>query len=171
MSSIFKDFFGNPPTEVIGLKIFKHAALFTLGGAAYVGLELLWRGRSHASMFLAGGGSFVLLGKLRTRALPLPARAAAGAGVITGVELVTGLLVNRDFHVWDYRQMPMQFLGQICVPYMLLWAPLSLGAMELYRLLDLKLDDPPERAVPGILEQGDVGRQECQHHKGHSYEA
>ena len=120
-------------------------------------------------MFAAGGLCFLLLGRLRR--LRLAQRLFLGPLVITAVELAAGLLVNRDFHVWDYRQMPMQFLGQICVPYMLLWAPLSLGAMELYRLLDLKLDDPPERAVPGILEQGDVGRQECQHHKGHPYEA
>lgn len=160
MSSIFADFFGKPPTEVIGLKILKHAAFFILGGAAYVGLEFLWRGRSHASMFVAGGGSFVLLGKLRRRPLPLPVRAAAGSGVITGVELLTGLLVNRNFHVWDYRQMPMHFRGQICVPYMLLWAPLSLGAMELYRFLDRKLDAPAKSTVPGVLKQGDVGRQE-----------
>ena len=110
--------------------------MFTLGGAAYVGLELLWRGRSHGSMFLAGGVCFMLLGKLRTRTASLPVRALLGAGVITGVELLAGLLFNRDHSVWDYRQMPLQFMGQICLPYTLLWMPLSLGAMELYRLLD-----------------------------------
>ena len=116
--------------------LLKKTALFTLGGAAYVGLELLWRGRSHGSMFLAGGSCFMLLGQLQNRGLSAPVRAVAGAGVITGVELLTGLIFNRHYTVWDYRDMPLQFLGQICLPYSLLWAPLSLGAMELYRRLD-----------------------------------
>lgn len=78
----------------------------------------------------------MLLGKLRARTGSIPARALMGAGLITGVELLTGLLFNRDHSVWDYRQMPLQFKGQICLPYTALWAPLSLGAMELYHLLD-----------------------------------
>ena len=114
----------------------KKTALFTLGGSAYVGLELLWRGRSHGSMFLAGGSCFLLLGSLRKLGLPLLFRAIAGSGVITGVELLSGLLFNRDYRVWDYRNLPLQFKGQICLPYSLLWMPLSLGAMELYRHLD-----------------------------------
>lgn len=116
--------------------LLRKTALFTLGGAAYVGLELLWRGRSHSSMFLAGGSCFVLLGQVEKQTLKLPLRALVGTGVITGVELLTGLLVNRDHSVWDYREMPLQFKGQICLPYCLLWMPLSLGAMKLYRFLD-----------------------------------
>ena len=38
--------------------------LFLLGGTGYVLMELLYRGRSHYSMFLAGGVCFLLLGKL-----------------------------------------------------------------------------------------------------------
>ena len=45
----------------------KNCALFVLGGAGYVGLELAWRGRSHISMFLAGGVCFLLLGRLGGR--------------------------------------------------------------------------------------------------------
>lgn len=111
--------------------------LFAAGGLGYVGLELLWRGRSHSSMFLAGGSCFLLLGSLdRAQRLPLPVRITAGAGIITAVELLIGLVVNRDFAVWDYRDMPLNYQGQICLPYSLLWVPVSFGAMELYRLLN-----------------------------------
>lgn len=111
--------------------------LFAAGGLSYVGLELLWRGRSHSSMFLAGGSCFLLLGTLdRARRLPLSVRITAGAGIITAVELLTGFVVNRDFAVWDYRDMPLNYRGQICLPYSLLWIPVSFGAMGLYRLLD-----------------------------------
>lgn len=119
----------------------KNIALFSFGGGAYVGLEFLWRGRSHISMFGAGGLSFLLLGRVGKRALPLPVRAAVGAGVITGVELATGLLVNRNYRVWDYRERWGNFRGQICPGFVLLWAPLSLMAMELYRWLEGKFPE------------------------------
>ena len=104
-----------------------------------MGLELLWRGWTHRAMFFAGGTCFLLLGKVRRAPAPLIGKAILGAGAITAVELVAGLLVNRDYGVWDYRGMPMNFLGQICLPYSLLWVPVSWGAMELHRLLDKKM--------------------------------
>lgn len=105
-----------------------------------MGLELLWRGRSHGSMFLAGGSCFLLLGALTKSRLPLLLRPVAGAGIITAVELLVGLLFNRDHKVWDYRKMPANYRGQICLPFCLLWVPISLGAMALYPLLDKHLD-------------------------------
>lgn len=110
------------------MKIWRKAVMFYLGGCLYVGLELLWRGRSHWSMFLAGGGCFVILGQLRGRFIALK-----GAAVITLAELVTGLLVNRDYRVWDYRNEPGNFLGQICPLFCLLWIPLGMAATRLYR--------------------------------------
>ena len=118
------------------MKTVRKLILFGVGGSAYVGLELLWRGRSHISMFGAGGLCFLLLGKLEKLPLPIPARAAAGAGVITAVELGTGLLVNRDYRIWDYRTMPGNIAGQICPAFTALWAPLSLGAMTLYSWME-----------------------------------
>ena len=40
-------------------------------------------------------------------------------GVITGVELVMGLLLNRlmGFNIWDYSNVPLNLLGQVCLPY------------------------------------------------------
>ena len=128
--------------------IWKKALLFTVGGDGYVGLELVWRGRSHSSMFVAGGCCFLLLGLLdRQKWLPLPLRGAAGAGIITAVELATGLLVNRDYSVWDYREMPLNFLGQICGAYSCLWIPVSLCGMGLYRSLSRLL----EKTVTGRI--------------------
>ena len=117
------------------MKYTKKAVLFAAGGSAYVALELLWRRRSHVSMFAAGGTCFLLLGKLDKYPLSLPVRSAAGAGVITAVELGTGLLVNRDHHVWDYREAPMNYRGQICLFFSLLWIPVSAVGMGLYGLM------------------------------------
>lgn len=113
-------------------------SMFALGGVGYVGLELLWRGRSHSSMFIAGGTCFLLLGGLGkvTGRMPRVLQAMAGAGVITAVELTAGLLVNRGYRVWDYRHVPMNFMGQICLPYSLLWIPVSYGAIRLYSAIN-----------------------------------
>lgn len=121
--------------------ISKRVLLYCIGGAGYVALEWLWRGWSHSSMFLAGGSCFLLLGKLDNQRpkLPLLLRGVVGAGIITMVELLAGLLFNRDYRVWDYRHLPMNYHGQICLPFFLLWIPLSLFAMGLHRLLDRSL--------------------------------
>ena len=112
--------------------------LFLVGGSGYVGLEFLWRGRSHISMFIAGGVCFLLLGQLdRTKFSPAT-KCILGAAVITAVELSAGLLANRDYRVWDYRQMPYNFLGQICLCYSLIWIPVSFGGILLHRLLNKK---------------------------------
>ena len=102
------------------------------GGGLYIFIELLWRGRSHISMFLLGGLCFWLIGRLdRSHPAPVAAQAVLGAAIVTALELITGLVVNRwlDLNVWDYSNMPMNFLGQICLPYFLLWIPLCAAAV------------------------------------------
>jgi uncharacterized membrane protein len=118
------------------MDLWKYSFLFYLGGGAYMILEFLWRGRSHYSMFLLGGICFLMLGQLQKTPLPLAIRTVLGAAGITVLELATGLLVNRDHTVWDYRHMPLQFAGQVCLPYSLLWIPVSFVGMLLYRLAE-----------------------------------
>ena len=116
--------------------------MFCLGGLGYIGLEFLWRGYSHGSMFLAGGLCFLLLGGL-SRARPrLPGwlRYPVGALIITMVELAAGLLVNRQFGVWDYRDQWGNFCGQICPAFTALWIPVAALGMALYDWLEPALD-------------------------------
>ena len=129
------------------MKIWRKSILFYLGGSAYMGLELLWRGRSHGSMFLAGGLCFLLighLGEVRPR-LPLPLRCLVGAGIVTMVELGAGLLFNRDYAVWDYRGFPGNYLGQICPRFCLIWVVLALVVLLIYdplgKLISMKNDE------------------------------
>lgn len=124
------------------MKIWKNCLLFYTGGATYLSLELLYRGRSHGSMFLAGGVCFLLIGHLnRVRPrLPLPLRALVGAGIVTMVELGAGMAVNRSYQVWDYRDQPGNFMGQICPVFSAVWIPLSLAAALLYGYLDAGIE-------------------------------
>ena len=122
------------------MKIGRKILLFTIGGLGYMGLELLWRGRSHTSMFLAGGTCLLLVGHLEETEprLPFIFRILAGAGIITMVELAAGLTFNRSYAVWDYRNVPFNYMGQICLPFCLLWIPISAFAGKLYLWLNKK---------------------------------
>lgn len=119
----------------------KNAILFTVGGGAYTSLELLWRRRSHISMFFLGGACFLVLGRLwqRTARRSLLTRMAAGSALCTAGELAAGLAANRDHAVWDYRGIPGNFRGQICLPFSLLWMLLTPVAGMLYRWCDSRL--------------------------------
>ena len=117
----------------------KKTLLFGLGGSAYVGLEYLYRGRSHISMFGAGGVCFLLLGQVGRMRWPMPVRAGVGAGIITAVELATGLLFNRDHQVWDYREQWGNYRGQICPAFTAVWFPVAALGMGLYALAEKRL--------------------------------
>ena len=103
-----------------------------------MGLEMLWRGRSHFSMFLAGGLCLLLIGKLNhvRPKLPLFLRAVAGAGIITMVELAAGLIFNADYSVWDYRGHWGNWLGQICPLFSLLWIGMAALVLLIYDPLE-----------------------------------
>ena len=75
----------------------KDGILFLAGSCAYPTLEMAWRGRTHYSMAIAGGVCLCLIdwvccGSLERKSLFT--RCLAGAGLITGVELAAGLIVN-----------------------------------------------------------------------------
>jgi len=81
-------------------------------------------------MFVLGGLLFVLLGALnegRFSGLSFPRQAVMGSAVITAFELAAGLLLNvrMGLEVWDYADLPLNFMGQISLRYFLLWIPLS----------------------------------------------
>lgn len=115
------------------MKIWKNFVVFYLGGMLYMGLELLWRGWSHGSMFLVGGLCFWLIGQLDELfpRLSVLAQMFLGTGIIVAAELVGGLVLNQwlGWSIWDYSPMPFNFMGQICLPFALLWFPVSGAAI------------------------------------------
>lgn len=117
----------------------KESILFLTGSCAYPTLEMAWRGYTHYSMALAGGICLCLIDRVCCGVLEgksLLTRCMAGAGVITSVEMAAGLIVNRalDLHIWDYSKMPLNIMGQVCLPYSILWCGLTLPAMALCQL-------------------------------------
>ena len=119
----------------------KATVLALCGGCLYVLLELVWRGFSHWTMFLLGGGCFALIGLLNELLpweMPLLMQGVIGSlGIVTPLEFVTGCVVNLGlgWGVWDYSRMPLNLLGQICLPFALLWVPVAVAAVVLDDLL------------------------------------
>ncbi len=109
----------------------KYTLLFLMGGFAYGGIEILFRGYSHISMFIAGGICFILVGlqnEVFPREMSLISQMFLSSLIITAVELLIGLIVNvwLKMNVWDYSDLPYNFMGQICLLYSNLWFFLSL---------------------------------------------
>jgi uncharacterized membrane protein len=119
------------------LKTFaKYIFLFLIGGMAYYLLEILWRGRSHWTMIFVGGICFLLCGLLNevfTWEMPLWMQMLICSISITGVEFVAGCVLNLWLHmgIWNYENMPCNVLGQVCLPFTILWFFVSLIAIVL----------------------------------------
>lgn len=116
---IIHGFFDMLTIEVRNVKV------FLLGAVGYPLLELCWRGRTHISMVLAGGLSASLLHHVSHNPRPLWQKALLGGCGITAIEAACGLAWNRHHQVWDYRHLPLNWRGQICLPYTLMWCGLS----------------------------------------------
>ena len=114
------------------------ALLFSIGLLGYPIIELLWRGRTHWTMALAGGLSMVLLLWISRTALPLPFMWGLGALAITTVEFAIGYVVNirLGWGVWDYSALPLNIAGQICLPFTAIWFVLSIPGIALCQYLD-----------------------------------
>lgn len=110
--------------------------LLCTGGLLYVLLEILWRGYSHWTMFFVGGVCFVLIGMINeffTFEIPLVMQMLIGSCIVTLMEFASGCVINLwiGLEVWDYSDMPLNILGQICLPYMVLWFFLSAAGIVL----------------------------------------
>lgn len=103
------------------------------GGFIYCGIEILFRGYTHISMFLLGGICFVFIGCIRRglRGAPLAEKMLLSGAAITALEFVCGLVVNirLGLAVWDYSSMPLNLLGQVCLTYSAIWCLLAVPAM------------------------------------------
>lgn len=103
--------------------------IFSVGAVGYGLIEVLWRGRTHWSMLLAGGLSFWGLSKIsaKLKKSNLFKKALAGCFLITAIEYAFGVIFNVILKrkVWDYSRMPLNIGGQICALYTFFWFILS----------------------------------------------
>lgn len=110
-------------------KLWEGTTVFFIGAAAYPGIELLWRQRTHWTMGIAGGLCLLILYVIYNgKRLALFWNCAIGSAVITTVEFLLGVVVNlwAGWDVWDYSGMAFHLLGQVCPLYSGLWGLLSI---------------------------------------------
>ena len=99
-----------------------------IGGATYNVIELLFRGYTHWSMFILGGLCFILIGLLNEIFnLSITSQMLLSSVIITGLEFIAGVIVNLMFrlNIWDYSNLPYNFMGQVCLLFFNLWFLLS----------------------------------------------
>ena len=114
----------------------KYLFLFMSGGLMYNILEISFRGWTHWTMFILGGLCFTGLGLINEVIpweMPLWQQVLIGACIITGMEFMTGCIVNLwlGWAIWDYSRMPGNILGQVCPQFFVLWLPVSLAGILL----------------------------------------
>lgn len=114
----------------------KLITLFCIGGLVYCGIEMIYRGRTHWTMFLVGGLCFLLCGSINELFdwdMLIWKQMFICAIGITIIEFVSGIIINVIFklNVWDYSNVPLNILGQICLPFSIIWFFISLIAIVL----------------------------------------
>ena len=103
--------------------------LWALGGCIYYGIEVTFRGFSHWSMFVLGGTCMVffwLQGYVLNWQVPLWLQIIRCVIFVTAGEFITGIIVNKWFNlaVWDYSDQPFNILGQVCLPFVIIFSGL-----------------------------------------------
>lgn len=112
----------------------KPLILIAIGGLCYVLIEHLWRGYSHWTMFIVGGLAFWMIGCINEYiewSMPLWQQMAIGSLIVTCLEFISGFLINivLGWQVWDYSNLPFNILGQICLPFSIIWFFISFLAI------------------------------------------
>lgn len=110
-------------------KISEYLVLGVLGGTFYYTFEMVFRGFSHWSMFLLGGVCLVFFAQQGLWVKwedPMWRQVVRCTLFVIAGEFITGIIVNKwmGWGVWDYSDQPFQLLGQICLPFAVLFSGL-----------------------------------------------
>lgn len=113
----------------------KYGLLFILGAVGYAAIEIIWRGRTHWSMMIAGGLCFILFSMVAEmlNGKSLLVKAAVCAVGVTAIEFIFGVVFNiwLKMGVWDYSNVPFNVMGQICPMFSILWVGVAIAFLPL----------------------------------------
>lgn len=113
-------------------------SIYVLGGIGYGAIETLWRGYTHWTMIVTGGACCCLIHLIATRMREaLWKKWVMCSAAVTAVEFVAGCIVNLrlGWDVWDYSDMPLNLMGQICPLFSFFWLLLSIPCVGAAGLL------------------------------------
>ena len=119
----------------------KPLVLFTVGGSIYYLIEFVYKtfisgGILHWSMFLLGGLCFLIIGALNEKLpweMSIIKQGLIGAIIVTVLEFVFGIILNTilKLNIWDYSHLPLNIMGQVCLPFAIAWFFLAIIAIML----------------------------------------
>ena len=118
----------------------KYAIFFATGAVGYAAIEVIWRGHTHWTMVIAGGVCFIVFSLVEEffseRGILFKAMLCALG--VTAVEFIFGVVFNLIFGmgIWDYSNMPLNILGQICPVFSLMWAGIAIAFLPLARVIN-----------------------------------
>ena len=123
----------------------KNLLIFIIFGITYVGIELIYRGHSHISMFFLGGLCGTLIGLINeyTPKMNIILQMLLGTIIITVLEFITGYIVNikLGLNVWDYSNLKFNIMGQISLIFSFAWFVLSYFVVRLDDYIRDKIGD------------------------------
>jgi len=119
---------------------------FMLGGTIYALIEVIYKKSTHISMFIAGGAALCIINSLCCKYFhkkSLLFKCLIGSCVITAIEFITGIIVNKIMHlnVWDYSHLPFNVSGQICLLFSFLWFLITIPAIEVCKIINKRCPD------------------------------
>lgn len=72
--------------------------------------------------------------------------------VCTSIDFLTGVTCNLDYHLWDYRRMPFNFMGQVCLQNSLVYTvAATLIVWVVYPAIDADIRRLPRDVADGVF--------------------
>ncbi|MGN0601227.1 MAG: hypothetical protein ACI4I7_00805 [Oscillospiraceae bacterium] len=124
--------------------ILKYFAVFIIGAVIYGCIEIAARGFTHITMGLLGGLSMIAIhvsNNGRREGMNYFVQLASITFFITAIEFISGEILNvmLGMNIWDYSDIPMNFDGQICLPFVGIWIILAAAGIALDDFLRWKM--------------------------------
>ena len=127
-------------------KLIPLITIFCTSGLIYIVLELLWRGRTHWTMFVCAGICGLVMAAVNDNWLEFETdfriQVVASALMCSTMEFIFGIIFNGDFTIWDYRGLwgTIHVLGdQVNVLFFGIWIIISFFSLPFLDWLQWKL--------------------------------
>jgi len=127
-------------------KIIPYGSIFVISGLIYTMLELIWRGRTHWTMFLCAGLCGLVMANINNNLLEFDTdflkQVVISALCCTTFEFLFGIMFNGDFSIWDYRNTwgTIHILGdQVNILFFGIWIIISVFSLPFLDWLQWKL--------------------------------
>ena len=132
--------------ESNGIKrLLEYILMLCFAGYLYVCLEILFRGFSDVSMLFAASICaipMIALNNVYSFELDYFVQVMLCGVFCTCVEYMIGrYLVNQQYQLWDYREMPFNVHGQVCLVFSLVWIVISAVMIPIFDYIDYYVFD------------------------------